>query len=278
MILNKSQQATKKYLDDFNIILDCDISKFTYKNQADSIKLICQNGHKFTSNLQTLNVYRLHENGPKPPVCTTCKSNKLIKKHEDNSNYDILDNGKIECKDCELQYDYSNLKMNCFCELKTKKKEHLFYKSLIEQFGEFKIIREYVIGRGQGHKKFDLYLTNDMYDIFIEIDDRQHFYPSSKRYVKDERFSKYILRNYMTDKKVFLIRINDDLIAEERGIDELVEVIKDRIIDGSGDERRELILVKERNEFDHIINLFEDEEIYVTNIRPGKERVRLTLI
>lgn len=273
----KVQERTIEYLKKYNIKINGDITKYSYQNKNEDIQLICGNDHSFTSNLQTINVNRSKGRGTS---CYLCKSDQLKEKKEKDSGYNIIEEDEIiSCKKCGLKYHYSNLHMNCFCELKIKKKEHLFYKELMDECdNNFRIIREYRVEKDEkSSKKFDIYMENDEVEVFIEIDDKQHYYPSSERYEKDKKWSRYILNDHDSTRRIVLLRINDELIEDNQYLKNLVFIISERI--QTSPEQKELIIVKKDREYDFITNEGGLEDgLSIYGIRPAGKKIEIITV
>lgn len=243
------QNKLNTYLHNINFkIYTTDID---FRNHGSrEIELECNHNHKFNMKLHTINVYR---NKNVCIVCPECKAINLKKKTEDNSKYNMIENDKISCKNCNTIYCYSNLKMKCYCELKIKQQEFIFYKEFLNQFPDYKPYREYDIGISE-NKKIDMVFENDKEIYLIEIDDRQHFYCSSERYMKDIIYSRYIMNQYETEKKLIFIRIDDRLIKNET-IQKTIEEIKLKSEMNLENKQIQLIGVNPKL-YDHIRGVF----------------------
>ena len=212
-----------------------DVSSYTSKEKDHEIVVACDKEHHFKTRLQTLSVYKCKK---QKPVCDVCKSDNYTQDKKDKSCYSILDEINIQCRKCNQKYDINNYNNKCFCQLKIKKHEFDFYKKIKELLPDYRITREYVI-REDEHTRVDLFIEKDGKKIAIELDDKQHYFQSSSRYLKDIKTSKYVVNNNMK-----LVRVEDTIAVEK--VKEIVEFIEES-------DKTHLLLASKDHYYNHII-------------------------
>ena len=271
--LSKQQEQNYNYLTKNNYTLIDDISNFSIKNGYEQMKMKCPNGHEMSTNINTLNTNRFNN---RLPVCKLCKSSKLQEKAYENSFYNVIvPKTRIECKDCKKIYHYSCLNKKCFCQLGSKRKEQLLYEHLYKRYENlFNYSREFTI-QCNVNKKYDLCLSNEESIILFEVDDKQHFYKSSNNYKKDIKFTEYafnIEENKLENKRIKLIRINDSLLTKNN-MNRIIDIIDDSI---KLNVSKEFCVIG--NNYDHLVELFDNEESDVTITIKDIEKIRIKLI
>lgn len=171
---------------------------------------------------QALN-YRVR-NGIIPP-CKNCQ----MKTPEgftlvSNINYPI-----IKCDDCGLKYHHEKKTtyLKCYCRLKTKKHEHILYKKLVED--GYIVYREKYFDKSKSSHKTDLVALINGREIWIELDDLNHFYESSLRYKDDCDFTEMFLENRQDNQ--YQVRLQDTIIGSERCLEKLIKCLKSEDLD-----------------------------------------------
>ena len=137
-----------------------------------------------------------------------------------NGNWEHLDTDTdnkrllIECKDCETQYWHHKIDTNyfvCFCKLKIKKEERKIYNMLQE--ANHTVLREAHLDKTISTHKCDMkVILENGKEIFLEIDDVNHFTPAASRYKTDREFQEVFRKHRKSDQ--YLIRVPDTLTYE----------------------------------------------------------------
>ena len=158
-------------------------------------------------------VKNAYYNNLKPSFCKTCKKNKKDESFSLRCGFDkttIGDFNVIKCRSCQLSYVFEGCDVqynfSCYCKMTSKRNDHDLYKKITRECNDLFFLNKEV--KISGNHKCDIYLKNKTSnkELFIEVDEDNHFSKSSKSYKRDCKIYEEV-----SDKIVIHIETGTDL-------------------------------------------------------------------